>query len=157
MQIYNLFLYIYIYIYIYINFNIIYIYILKWVGPRRDLYFLRVYLFVVILHTCMFPAWCFCQRTCMTQSLVNGVFNEIGTHSWVQFEWFSVGYGFLWRSLLFFLEWVYPSLLYSSFAFDITLCVCLCACWSGFGFHSQLFLLSVYVWMSVLRFFSCLW
>ena len=80
-----IYVYIYIYIcvcvcvcvctYIYVCMcNYIYIYfffvgpkrernILKWVGPWRDFYFFRIYLFILFLHTCMFPAWCFYQRT----------------------------------------------------------------------------------------------
>ena len=49
------------------------IYIFKWVGPRRDLYFFRIYSFILFLHTCMFLAWCFRQRTYMEQCHVNGV------------------------------------------------------------------------------------
>ncbi len=45
----------------------IYIYISKWVGPRRDSYFLRIHLFILFLHTYTFPAWCFRQRICMVQ------------------------------------------------------------------------------------------
>ena len=69
--------------------------ILKCVGPRRDLYFLRIYSFISFLHTYMFPACCFRQRTYMAQGLVNGVLNETGTHLCLQFELFSVDYGFI--------------------------------------------------------------
>ena len=55
----------------------IYIYILKWIGPRKDLYFLKIFLF---LHRCMFPAYCFRQRTYMAQDFVSGVINETWTH-----------------------------------------------------------------------------
>ena len=100
--------------------------ILKWVV---DCYFFWIYLFILFLHTCTFPDWWFRQRTYMAQGLVYGPFNETWTHSCLQFEWFSVGFGvlFLWRSLLsFFLN----ELLYSLFAFDIwyILCVCVCVC-----------------------------
>ena len=60
--------------------NPIYMYILKWVGPQRDIYFLRIYSFILFLHTCMFPACCFCQRRYMAQGLINGVLNETWTH-----------------------------------------------------------------------------
>ena len=50
--------------------------------------FFRIYLFILFLHTCMFKASCFHQRTYMAQGLVNGVLNE------------TFGYGFIWRSLL---------------------------------------------------------
>ena len=60
----------------------------KWIGSRRDLYFLKIYLFISSLRTRMFPAGCFRQRTCMAQGLVNWVLNETWTHSclnfWVQ-------------------------------------------------------------------------
>ena len=42
-----------------------YINILKWIGPRRDLYSVKIYLFISFLHTCIFPACCFRQRTYM--------------------------------------------------------------------------------------------
>ena len=40
----------------------------------------------------------------MIQGLVNGLLNETLTHSGLKFEWFSVGYGFIYigHSLLFF-------------------------------------------------------
>ena len=38
----------------------------------------------------------------MAQSLVNEVLNETWTHSCLQFEWFSVGYGFIYRLCSFF-------------------------------------------------------
>ena len=41
--------------------------------------FLKIYLFILFLHMCMFPACCFHQRTYMAQGLVNGVLNEWGT------------------------------------------------------------------------------
>ena len=68
----------------------IYIYIIQ--DPRRDSYFFRIHLFILFLHTCMFPSAHFCQRTCMAQGLVNGIFNETRTHSCLQIQWFSVGF-----------------------------------------------------------------
>ena len=70
--------YMYIYIYVYRFFvvgpkgerNI-----LKWVCLRRDFYLFRIYLFIdlfiLFLHTCMFPVCCFRQRTYLAQGLVN--------------------------------------------------------------------------------------
>ena len=52
-------------------------------GPRIDLYFLN--LFILFLHTGMFPACWFRQRTYMAQDSVNGVLNETWTHSCLQF------------------------------------------------------------------------
>ena len=63
-------------------------------------FFFRFYLFILFLHMCIFPAWCFHQRTCMAQGLDNGVLNETWTHLCLQFEWCSVGYGFLWISII---------------------------------------------------------
>ena len=85
---------------------------MKLVGPLRDLYFFN--LFILFLHTCMFPGCCFRQRTNMAEGLVNGVLNETWTHSCLQFEWFSVGYRFIQRSFNLFLECVYISLFYPS-------------------------------------------
>ena len=94
-------IHIYIYIYIVIGPKRK-ISILKWVGPRRDLYFFRIYLFISFLNTCMFPAYCFRQRTYMAQGLVNGVLNKTyGGHS-----------------SFFFLDCVYLSLLYPLLVFD---------------------------------------
>ena len=45
------------------------------ISTKRFLFF-AIYLFISILHTCMFPACCFRQRTYITQGLVNGVLNE---------------------------------------------------------------------------------
>ena len=42
--------------------------ILKWVGPRKDLYFfLKIYSFILFLHTCMFPACCFCHKALLME------------------------------------------------------------------------------------------
>ena len=38
--------------------------------------FFRIYSFILVLHTCMFPASCFSQRTYMAKGLVSGVLNE---------------------------------------------------------------------------------
>ena len=52
-----------------------------------------IYLFWSYIHVCfqLVP----CQRTYMAQGLVNGVLNETLTHSCLNCEWFSVGYGFI--------------------------------------------------------------
>ena len=44
-------------------------------STKRFIFF-RIYLFILFLHTCMFPACWFHQRTYMAQDLVNGVLNE---------------------------------------------------------------------------------
>ncbi len=59
-------------------------------STKRFLFF-GIYVFIMFLHTCMFPACCFRQRTYMAQGLVNGVLNETWTQLCLQFEWFSVG------------------------------------------------------------------
>ena len=83
-----------VYIYIYIYMHIYDEYVLD------EICIFWSYLFILSLYTCMFPALCFRQRTCMAQGLGNGVFKETWTHSCLQFEWFWVGYIFLCRSLL---------------------------------------------------------
>ena len=55
-------IYIHLSLYIYI-----YMYISKWIGLLRDLHLFKNYLFH--LHSCMFPAWCFRQKT-FSNSLV---------------------------------------------------------------------------------------
>ena len=52
----------------------------------------KIYLFISCLHTCMFPAYCFRQRTYMAEGDVNGLLNETWTPSCLEFEWFSFGY-----------------------------------------------------------------
>ena len=59
-------------------------------STKRFVFFEFIHLFILFLHTCMFPACCFRQRTYMPQSLVNGVLNVTWTHLCLQFEWFSV-------------------------------------------------------------------
>ena len=39
--------------------------------------FLKIYSFILFLHTCMLAACCFRQRTYVEQGYVNGVLNEI--------------------------------------------------------------------------------
>ena len=68
----------------------------KMIRSTKRFVFFRIYLFILFLHICMFPARCVRQRTCMAQSLVNWVFEETWTVVWMV----SVGYGFLWRALL---------------------------------------------------------
>ena len=90
-------------------------------GSTKRFLFFRTYLFILFLHTCMFPAWCFRLRTCMAQSLVNEVFNDTWIHSFLLFEWFSLGYGiFMKLGPFFFLECV--SLI--NFTPHLLLCVC---------------------------------
>ena len=98
---------------------------------KRFVFFEFIYLFISFLHLCMFPACSFCQRTYMAQGLINGVLNETWTHLCLQFEWFSVGYWFIWRFSSLFLRVCLP-LLYPSLIFDLFLslfiCVCVCVC-----------------------------
>ena len=102
----------------------IYIYILKWVGPRRDLYLLG-FTYYLFLHMCMFPAWSVRQRICMAQGLVNELFNETWTHSCLQLEWFSVVMIFFMKvAFFFFLEYVSLSLLYLICFWYLIRCVC---------------------------------
>ena len=62
---------------------------------RERFIFCKIYLSNSFLHTCVFPACRFRQRTYTIQGLVNGVLTETWTHSCLKFEWFSVGYGFI--------------------------------------------------------------
>ena len=139
--------------------------------------FFRIYLFILFLHTCMFPVWCFRQRTCMAQGLVNGIFNETWTHSCLQFEWFSVNYVVFYEiASFFFLECVSLSFYFTPhliLIFD-TLCVCVCVCvleWFRISLtilcvcvcvgvvsdFTNSYFFSVYVWSCVLSFFFCVY
>ena len=42
---------------------------------KRLVFLEFIYLFILFLHTCAFPACCFRQRICIAQGLINGVFN----------------------------------------------------------------------------------
>ena len=74
----------------------------------------------------------------MAQGFVNGVFNETWTHSCLQFEWFSVGYGsfFMRVAPLFFSESVFLLvyfifhwlLIFDTLYIYIYICVCVCVC-----------------------------
>ena len=66
----------------------VFIYILFFLIGRstKRFVFFRIYLFILFLHTCMFPACCFRQRTYMAQGLINEVLSETCTHSCLQFE-----------------------------------------------------------------------
>ena len=61
-------------------------------SPKREANILE---FISFLHTGMFSACCFRQSTYMAQGFVNEVLNETWTHLFLQFEWFSIGYGFI--------------------------------------------------------------
>ena len=82
--------------------------------------YLSIYLSICV---CMFPAWCFLQRTCLAQGLVNGIFNE--TNLCFLFKWFLLIFFFNAGPSLF-LECDSLSLLYPSFTFDIWYVVCVC-------------------------------
>ena len=127
-----------------------FIYFKMFRSTKRFVFF-RIYLFILFFHTCMFLALRFRQRTRMAQCLV---FNETWTHSCLQFEWFSVGYGFFYEGHSFiFLECVSLSLFYPSFAFDIGYVVCVCVCIGVVSDFTYSYFFSMYVWMCVLRFF----
>ena len=49
-------------------------------STKRFVFFFRIYLFISFLHTCMYPACCFCVKTYVAQGLVNGTLNKTGTH-----------------------------------------------------------------------------
>ena len=62
--------YIYVYILVFEHFHhyiYIYIYIYSKIGrsTKRFVFFEFIYLLILFLHTCMFPACCFCQKTYM--------------------------------------------------------------------------------------------
>ena len=122
------------------------------------MYFFWMCLFL-LLNTRMFPACCFRQRTYMVQGFVNGVLSETWIHLCLQFECFSVGYGFFLS--VFTLAYFTPHLL---LRFDtlFSLCVCvlvwfrillnvclemLCVCaWScGLKYTGKYILLTIFV------------
>ena len=60
--------YIYIYIYVYLKIGR---------STKRSVFCEFIYFVLTyVLYIYMFPACCFCQRTCVTQGLLNGVLNE---------------------------------------------------------------------------------
>ena len=120
-------------------------------STKRFVFFFRIYLSVLFLHMCIFPSWCFYQRTCMAQGLVNGVFNESWTHSWLQFEWFSVGYGFLWRSFFSFSLSVFTLVCFTPHLFLIfdMMCVCVYVCVGVFWISLTVIFFSVFVCLEI--------
>ena len=85
-------------------------------------------MFILFLHMCMFPACWFRQRTYRIQGLVNGVLKETWTDSGFQFEWFSVGDGFILRSSFLFLIVCLPSSalpLFDIWYVFVDACVCI--------------------------------
>ena len=115
----------------------IYIYIYRyryWVGPQRDLYFFRIYLF------CSFKCLCFQFDTFIREhvwhkTLLMGYSMRLEPTDVCNLNEFQLIMSFLWKSLFSFsLECVSFSLLYSSFAFDIWyvvcmyVCMCICVC-----------------------------
>ena len=77
--------------------------------------------------------------------LVNGVFNETWTHSYLQFEWFSVGFLFLCRSLQCFSECLFtpifftPHLLLIWNKLCVYVCVCVCVCFGVVSDFTDIF------------------
>ena len=66
-------------------------------------------------------------REHVVQGLLNGVHNEIWTHSCFQYKWLLVGQASLYRGRCSsFLECVYFGLLYQSLIFDMFIVVCVC-------------------------------
>ena len=124
----------------------IYIYIYRWLlqGQRKnkDIFkiemstkrFLLFNLSISFLHTCyiytcMFPACCFHERTCVAQGILNGVLNETWTHSCFQYKWILSGWTCFYKGFCaFFLECIYFGLLYPSLMFDMFIVVSVCVC-----------------------------
>ena len=123
----------------------------------------------MFLHTSMFLAWCFRQRTCMAQGFVMRYSMRLELTSVCSLNGFQLCFFFMKVPPFFFLECISLHLLYPSLACDIWyilwVCMCmlkwfwisltiiffLCVCWSGLGFHLKFFFFSMYVWMDVLR------
>ena len=93
--------------------------------------FFRIYIFILFLHTCMFPTWYFLQKTCMAQGLVNGYSMRLELIRVCSLNGFQLVFVlFMKVAPFFFLECVSLSLLYPSFTFYIwySVCVCVCVC-----------------------------
>ena len=75
-------MYTYLYLYIYLlidkidRYLNIYTYMYFEIGRSTKRFLVFFNLFILFLHSCMFPACCFRQRTYMAQDLVNGELNE---------------------------------------------------------------------------------
>ena len=78
----------------------------------------------MFLHTCMFPVCCFRQRTYMGQGFVNVVLNATWTHLCLQFEWSSVGYGFIQRSSFLFLRECFTLVCFTHHWYLLCFCNC---------------------------------
>ena len=94
-----------------------------------------IYIYIYI-YICMFPAWCFHQRTYLVQDLVNGVSKKLELTRVCSLNGFYLLMVFFMNAgPSFFLDCVFLCLLYLSFTFWYLGCVCVCVCWCGFGFH----------------------
>ena len=112
--------------------SIKYIYIYRKVHDEICIFWIYLFCsYTRVIYMSMFPACCFRQRTCVAQSLLNGVLNETWTHSCFQYKWILSGQICFYKGFCaFFLECVYFGLLYLSLIFDmfIVVCVCVCVC-----------------------------
>ena len=108
---------------------------------HRIYIYIYIYNFFLFLPTCMFPACCFCQRTYLAQNIINRLHNDTLTRLCLQFEWCSVGYGFVRRSLLSFSQSMFTLACITthwSLIFDVFVYICMCV-GVVFGFHLQFF------------------
>ena len=99
--------------------------VLKWIGPWRNLYFLKIYLFCSCIHVCFqlvaFIRNIYGTRPCEwgTQWDLNSLVFEVFSWLWVYIE-VTPFFSFLWVCV--------PKSVYLKLVFDICVCVCVCVC-----------------------------
>ena len=134
--------------------------ILKWVGPQRDSYFFRIYLFCSFICVC-FQLIAFVREHVWHKALLMGYSMRLELMTVCSLNCFHFGMGFYgghssFSLSVFTLVCFTPHLL---LIFDM-LSVCLCVCIGVISDYTTSYFFSVYVWMCVLRFFSlcvCVW
>ena len=104
----------------------IYIYILKWVGPRRYLYFLEfIYLFCFYIRVC-FQLVAFVREHIWNKALLMGYSMRVEIPRVCSLNDFHLLMGLYGGPHLFFFQCVDLSLLYPSLIFDMLLSWCVC-------------------------------
>ena len=126
--------------------------ILKWVGPRRDLYFLEfIYLFCSSIRVC-FKLYAFVREHVWPKAFLMGYSMKLE----LTLNGFELVMGFFMNVVpFFFLECVSLSLLYPSFAFDISYVVCVCVCVCVLEWFQISLIVIFSVCECVLRFILC--
>ena len=96
----------------------------------KSFVYFRIYSFILFLHTCMFPGWCFHHQAgnihLWHKVMLMGYSVRLELTRVCSLNGFQLVMGFMNTGPSFFLECVSFSLLYPTFTFDIWYVVCVC-------------------------------